>query len=484
MTTVARRHTMACGGAARRAAMLVLVATGIAAPIVGRCASADDRGRRNGSDMSGDLVASCVIPRVMLEASRGEEPAVLLGGISDLFVETDQDAGAPGRRRAWLVTDRGPNGTTKVEGREHRTLAAPSFAPRILEARIDWDPRHPGQLAVELTGTVPLRDRTGEAVSGRPNGLDNDPLIFDPQGRAAIAPDIDGVDTEGLVRTRAGGFWLAEEYRPSLLAADADGTLQRRFVPAGVALADAGTEVVDSLPAVYSQRRDNRGFEALAISPDETRIFALMQSPLDGTDPAVARKLGNVRLVAFDPACGQPVGEYVYRLGDPTQKGYLKGKAAPDDGKLCAMAALGPTSLLVLEQADRGVARLYLADLSVATDTLPRTSVGDEPPAEMLHDLDKANITPVSKTLLADLAPILDDMRAGTAHLGTDRRDERDAKKSGPLKLEGLAVADEQHVFLVNDDDFGIHEEADDDPPPRTCLWVVRLARPITLTQR
>jgi hypothetical protein len=263
--------------------MLVLAAAGIAAPMFGQNAAARERDRRDGVDMSGDMkgavVASCVIPRVMLAAPRGEEPAVMLGGISDLFVETDADAGTPGCRRAWLVTDRGPNGTTEVEGREHRTLAAPSFAPRILEARIDWDARHPGQLAVELTGTVPLRDRTGEAVTGRPNGLDNDPLIFDPQGRAAIAPDVDGVDTEGLVRTRAGGFWLAEEYRPSLLAADADGTLQRRIVPTGVALADAGTEVVDSLPAVYSQRRDNRGFEALAISPDETRIFALMQSP-------------------------------------------------------------------------------------------------------------------------------------------------------------------------------------------------------------
>ena len=475
---------MACGGTARFAAMLVLAAAGVAAPVAVKRAAAGDRDRRDGADMSGNVVASCVIPRVMLAAPRGEEPAVMLGGISDLFVETEADAGAPGRRRAWLVTDRGPNGTTEVEGREHRTLASPSFAPRILEARIDWDARHPGQLAVELTGTVPLRDRTGEAVSGRPNGLDNDPLIFDPQGRAAIAPDVDGVDTEGLVRTRDGGFWLAEEYRPSLLAADADGTLQRRFVPAGVALADSGTEVVDSLPAVYAQRRDNRGFEALAISPDETRIFALMQSPLDGTDPAVARKRGNVRLVAFDPACGQPVGEYVYRLGDPEQKGYRKGKAAPDDGKLCAMAALGPTSLLVLEQAGGGVARLYLTNLAVATNTLARTAAGDEPPAEMLRDLDEAEIIPVAKTLLADLAPILDDMRAGTANRSTNRRDERDEAKYGPLKLEGLAVADEQHIFLVNDDDFGIHEDADGDPPPRTCLWVVRLARPITLTQR
>ncbi|MEI6658885.1 MAG: esterase-like activity of phytase family protein [Planctomycetota bacterium] len=480
MTTGTRRHTMDCGGAARRAVMLAALAAGIAAPIAGTRAVAGDRDRRDGGDMRGDVVASCVIPRVMLAAPRGEEPAVMLGGISDLFVEPDADAGTPGRRRAWLVTDRGPNGTTEIEGREHRTLASPSFAPRILEARIDWDPRHPRQLAVELTGTLPLCDRAGEPVSGRPNGLENDPLIFDPQGRAAIAPDVDGVDTEGLVRTRAGGFWLAEEYRPSLLAADADGTLQRRFVPAGVALADAGTEVVDSLPAVYSQRRDNRGFEALAISPDETRIFALMQSPLDGTDPAVARKLGNVRLVAFDPARGQPVGEYVYRLGDPGQKGYRKGKATPDDGKLCAMAALGPSSLLVLEQAGGGVARLYLADLSVATNTLDRTVAGDEPPAEMLRDLDKADITPVAKTLLADLAPILDTMRAGTANLGTDRRDEAER---GPLKLEGLAVADEQHVFLVNDDDFGIHEDADDDPPPRTCLWVVRLPSAMRLTK-
>jgi hypothetical protein len=170
----------------------------------------------------------------------------------------------------------------------------------------------------------------------------------------------------------------------------------------------------------------------------------------------------------------------VYRLGDPTQTGYLKGKAAPDDGKLCAMAALGPTSLLVLEQADGGVARLYLTNLAVATNTLARTVAGDEPPAEMFRDLDEAEITPVSKTLLADLGPILDDMRADTARRGSGRRD---AKKSGPLKLEGLAVADEQHVFLVNDDDFGIDED-DNDPQPRTCLWVVRLARPITLTQR
>lgn len=467
-------------GVARSAPLVAAMMAGIAAQCAMRCAAADDGGDRDRADQSADVAASCLLPRVLLAAPHGDETAVMLGGISDLFVEAAPAAGdsaAVGRWRAWLLTDRGPNGTTKVEGREQRTLAAPSFAPRILEATIDWDPLQPRRLTVELTGTLSLRDRTGDTVTGRPNGLENDPLIFDPHGRAAIAPDVDGVDTEGLVRTRGGGFWLAEEYRPSLLVADANGALQRRFVPAGVALDGAGMQVVGSFPAVYRERRDNRGFEALAIAPDESRIYALMQSPLDGADPAGARKLGNVRLVAFDPAAGRPAAEYLYRLGDPGKRGFREGKAAPDDGKLCAMAALGPTSLLVLEQADGGVARLYLSDVSNATDTLTRTSGGDGPPLESVRDLAKAGIIPVAKTLVADLGPALDEMAADVQ--GRSGGDER-----RPLKLEGLAVADERHVFLVNDDDFGVHEDADHDPPPRTCLWVVRLPQPLSLTPR
>ncbi len=463
-----------------RSVVVVVVTAAIAEPVAMSWATPGEGDLHERASSGVEVVAICPLPRAMLAAPSGEEPTVMLGGISDLFVDAAKDADdsdVVGGRRAWLLTDRGPNGTAVVDGREQRTLAAPSFAPRVLEATIDWDSRHPRRLAVNLTGTLPLRDRSGATVTGRPNGLDNDPLIFDPQGHAAIAPDVDGVDTEGLVRTRGGSFWLAEEYRPSLLAADADGTLPRRLVPAGVTLDGAGMEVRDSLPAVYGQRRDNRGFEALAIAPDESRIFALMQSPLDGTDPAGSRALGNVRLVVVDPIAGRPAAEYLYRLGDPEARGFCQGKAAPDDGKLCAMVALGPTSLLVLEQADGGLARLYLVELSSATDTLGRTTGGDEPPLESLRDLAAAGIMPVAKSLVADLGPALGEMRA-------DVRGRGDADERRPLKLEGLAVADERHVFLVNDDDFGIHEDADDDPPPRTCLWVARLPQTISLTPR
>lgn len=415
----------------------------------------------------GMVVSSCMLPSVMLAPATADEPAVMLGGISDLWVER-LDAG---RRRAWVVTDRGPNGLVTVDGTERRTLVSPSFTPRIVEFTIGWDPSHPARLSTTVTGTIILRDSAGEPLSGRPNGVAGDPRIVDPGGTRSIAADPDGVDTEGLVRMKSGVWWLAEEYRPSLLAATADGFVRQRFVPAGLSLSGAGMTVSDALPAVYAERRDNRGFEALAIAPDESRIFALVQSPLERPDRATAERCGNVRLVSFDPAGGAMAAEHVYRLGEPTRR-RRRREHAPADGKLCAMAAVGPTTLLVLEQANGGVARLYLVELDAATDTLSRTRAGDDPPLESLEDLAAENITPVRKTLLADLGPALDAMRAQAGLRG---------EQAGALKIEGLAIADERHVFLVNDDDFGVREDAEAGPA-HSRLWAVRLPRSLSLT--
>lgn len=418
------------------------------------------------------IVASCVIPQVTLAEPTGDQPAVMLGGISDLAVER-ADVAAAGCWKAWVVTDRGPNGIVEVDGREHRTLVSPSFAPRVLALAIDWEPRHPPKLAARVTETMPLVDRDGAPLSGRPNGLKNDPHIVDPSGHVAIAADPDGVDTEGLVRTRDGGFWVAEEYRPSLLAIDGDGTARRRFVPRGTSLMGAGMEIVDTLPEVYADRRDNRGFEALAITPDESRLFVLLQSPADRPDRDTAEQVGNVRLLTFDTAADRPAAEHVYRLGDPSPRGYRRGEKPPDDGKLCAMAAVGPSSLVVLEQAAGGVARLYLAELAAATNTLSRTTAGDNPPLESVRGLDAAGIHPVEKTLLADLRPMLDEMRSQAGLLDED---------AGPLKVEGLAVIDQQHILLVNDDDFGVGKD-DTTRPSGTCLWLLRLATPLPSAQ-
>lgn len=409
------------------------------------------------------VVASCTLPVTRLAAATDTDPAVMLGGLSDLCVERQSTS----RWRAWAVTDRGPNGMVTVQGRPRRTLVAPSFAPRIVELAIDWDAAEPERVAVTVTGTTTLGDRDGQPLSGRPNGLDGDPAMVDPDGSRPIAPDPDGVDPEGLVRTRSGGWWLAEEYRPSLVAATADGAASCRLVPAGQSLEGAGMEVRDSLPEAYARRRDNRGFEALALAPDESRLFALVQSPLERRDGDAAHGTGVVRLLVLDPANGDVSAEHVYPLDDASNPG-RRGRGKPADVKLCAMAAVGPAALIVLEQAD-GEARLVLADLARATDTLPRSRGGDEPALESLRDPEAAGIVPVAKTLLADLGPALAGMRSLAGLPG---------RKAEGLKIEGLAIADEWHLFLINDDDFGVREDAAA-ASARSCLWVLRLPRPL-----
>jgi hypothetical protein len=55
------------------------------------------------------------------------------------------------------------------------------------------------------------------------------------------------------------------------------------------------------------------------------------------------------------------------------------------------------------------------------------------------------------------------------------------ATAKGKLKLEGLAVLDDQRLLLVNDNDFGVHEPRPGSGAtgPRTCFWVVSLPGPL-----
>jgi hypothetical protein len=172
-----------------------------------------------------------------------------------------------------------------------------------------------------------------------------------------------------------------------------------------------------------------------------------------------------VRLLAFDPRAGRPAAEHVYRLGDPAAEGYLTRGAAPDDGKLCAMAALDDTTLLVLEQDDGGLARLYVASLSDATDTLGWKPSGGGA-LEETADLEAAGITPVRKQLVADLGPLRKKMT---------KQADGGEKGGGPLKLEGLAVVDSRHVLIVNDNDFGV--DGSGSRPRASLLWMIELDR-------
>lgn len=400
------------------------------------------------------IVWSCKVPESALSAR------VTLGGLSDLAAAVAHPDGAV----LWTITDRGPNGTIDRDGRKLRTLLAPDFVPTLVLLRLVDRGGDARVLSVERS--VPLKTAAGKPLSGRPPQGRDDPVLAG-DGAAHVPSDPQGVDPEAVVPLADGTLWIAEEYGPSLLHAAADGRVLARFLPRDESATGDGPEVVRSLPADYALRRENRGFEALAAARDGSRLWALLQSPLDNPGPKAARKSGNVRLLAFDPRAGRPVAEHVYRLGDPTADGYLTRGAAPDDGKLCAMTALDDRTLLVLEQDDDGLARLYAAALADATDTLGwKPSSGGT--LEEARDLAAAGITPVRKTLAADLGSLRKKMA---------READGGEKGGGPLKLEGIAVVDGRHVLVCNDNDFGV--QGTGSRPRSSMLWLIELDRPL-----
>ena len=417
------------------------------------------------------IVASAVFPEIILakeNPSVVQDLPVALGGISDVIVEQAIDDS--GQFVIRLLTDRGPSRKIDTARGKQRVFLNTTFVPTVLIFDISECSLHESrgefkQLRAELQCQFSLQSPSGKVITGRPNGLEGDDSISNPSGEGLLAPDVNGIDPEGCILNADGTFWLSEEYRPSLLCCESDGTVIKRFIPAGLKLPVSDIKVIENLPAHYANRRPNRGFESLAVSSDESTIWALMQSPFDAQ---AAECSGNVRLLGFDVEKEKPMYEYIYRLGDPAAADFATGGVVPDDGKLCAMASIDPKTLLVLEQSDNGDAKLYRCELGEATNVL-----GDDRNLDGVRDLAQAGVKPIKKTLGVDLASLLPSF---ASDITAGQWQPEVGEKVAGLKLEGLAVLDNKHVILVNDNDFNVDSLFDDNEVRRrSCMWVLSL---------
>lgn len=126
-----------------------------------------------------------------------------------------------------------------------------------------------------------------------------------------------GADMEGIVINDDGTYWTVDEYRPAIYHFDVDGSLIDRFVPEGTAALAGETEGTfgtETLPAEYSNRRRNRGFEAIALDTDEDILYSFIQTPLANPDRTASDDSSVIRMLGIDPETGEPVAEYVYLL--------------------------------------------------------------------------------------------------------------------------------------------------------------------------
>ena len=205
-----------------------------------------------------------------------------------------------------MVTDRGPNGQTKVDGTNRRTFRVPEFNPTILRVKTQ------GQ-EIRILEALPIVGQSGKPVTGLPNlkGMNETPYDHSAQELLNFNPN--GLDTEGLVRRTAGDFWIAEEYSPSLVHVDRTGKVLKRYTPVGLKLEDTDYPVANVLPAIYGKRKINRGLEGLALSDDEKTLYIVLQSPLLNPEKT-GNASRNTRVLVFDIASEKVTAEYAYRL--------------------------------------------------------------------------------------------------------------------------------------------------------------------------
>ena len=344
----------------------------------------------------------------------------------------------------WTVSDRGVNvdaasaNTAACRPTYDKIYGFQNYAPKIHRIRIHGD-------SIQILQTISMKRPNGTGATGllNPTGFGStsveqasiDTVLNCANFSVKIAPkDVWGIDSEGIVVDKQGNFWICEEGGPSIWKLNKNGVVINRFTPYGNL---PGIEAQDiAIDTVFKYRKNNRGFENIAITPSG-KIYALIQSPLLFPSKAVGEATQVHRLLEIDPATNA-TKVFVY-----LNAGVI-GASGPDqirlsDWKLSDMAAISDTTFLVIEAALRGatdIKNIYKINIKDATPVTSALYSGLTVEALVNQAGLTANgIVPVKKTLFADMFSI-----------GWDHALE---------KAEGLAIINDSTIAICNDNDYG-----------------------------
>jgi hypothetical protein len=362
--------------------------------------------------------------------------------------------GAPAGQ-LWAVCDRGPNlkaatlaekygveVSPAVAAKSAKVMPRPDLGPALAELRLEGD-------EISLVRTIRLTDGEGRPISGLP-------MAGSEHARAEPAFDLDcqplrpdpgGADSEGLVALRDGGFWVGDEYGPSLLRVDQEGRLIERWKP--LRPDQEGKE----LPAIAGRRQINRGFEALAVSADEQWLFLAFQSPLAHPDLEAHENARHVRIWRLDAHSGAVATQYLYPLDPPEsfRRDRAKRSFERSDIKVSEILCAGEDVLLVLERGSE-TTKLYRVQLDPALAVGPEhLEVDTRPTVEELSGREGAlPLLVLSKELIFS----------------------SDDHPQVAADLEGMCWISDAELLLVSDNDFGV-EGAE------TSFWRLTFDSPI-----
>ncbi|MCB0429453.1 MAG: esterase-like activity of phytase family protein [Flavobacteriales bacterium] len=344
----------------------------------------------------------------------------------------------------WTCTDRGVNidaanaNPAGCHPEYDKLYAFPAYAPKIIRLRLN------ASGALDVLQVLPMRRPNGTPATGiiNPTGFGSTaaelPIKDTVQDCAnfnlkVVAKDVYGIDSEGVIVDNDGNFWICEEGGPVVWKLNKNGVVLQRFTPYAN---QPGAEPIDiAIDSVFKYRRNNRGFEGIALSPNG-KIYAIIQSPILYPDASTGENTQVHRILEIDP---QTNATRMFAYLNDGEIGSGSNKIRLKDWKIGDMAAINDHEFLVLEAAARGtsdIKRMYKIDISAATPVHSGLYGGQT--LEQLVDatgLSSNGITPVAKTLVMDLLA-----NGWPADLD---------------KAEGLAIINDSTIAIGNDNDYG-----------------------------
>jgi hypothetical protein len=383
---------------------------------------------------AGVLVNGLTIPGESTDKIPGSGANVnRLGFFSDLYYDRHENV-------YYSLADRGPGGGTIA------------YNTRVQKLSLNVDAQTGAISDFKLLDTI-LFTKDGQNFNGlNPKALNGDSaklgLSFDPEG-FVVAPN--------------GNFYVSDEYGPSINEFTPNGVFVRSLTTPDNLIPKQGNTLnfVDGRPTITTGRQDNRGFEGVTLSPDGSKLFAMLQDPLVNEGNPDGRAGRNLRIVEFDTQTGQSTAQYFYQLEDRAAINDRIPGTADDFGAnaqgrnigISSITAINDKEFLVIERDNRGIGvddptgknpvgskRVFKINLAGATDVQAISLVG--------QNTLPSGVTPVNKSLFLDIAGLL-----------------QTAGMKIPEKFEGLAIGpklkDGSYAIVIGtDNDFSVTQNA------------------------
>ena len=289
-------------------------------------------------------------------------------------------------------------------------------------------------------------------------------------GPGGAVTDLISFDAEAVHVFADGSGFVSDEYGTYICRFNSSKQITNitQLTPAAQPHKPVTVPNFDSTSAPTNGRRNNQGLEGMSVTPDETRLFALMQSALVQDTGAGQQGRYNTRLFVFDIVGTNRevpvlIGEYAVQLPRYDISG--DGSGLDRTAAQSEIVAISHSQFLMLPRDGNGLGTgsanpivaktVDLVDFSGATNIL---GLFDSEGAQISPGavLDPS-ITPARSTVVINLASTADLAKFG---LNTNTA----SPNSNTLneKLEGLALVpdlstpstEDYFLFVANDNDF------------------------------